>query len=120
MKKQINEIKRMQQLAGLIKEEYSSDFKIGDKVKFNPEMMKKKGFEDPIEYYKDLTGTITGTDHYDIMGDGESTDILYIDLNKPIQPPGGYAGSSDEESERGMDDVALAKSLGDFDVITKI
>jgi len=120
MKQQINEIRRMQQLAGLIKEEYSSDFKVGDKVKFNPEMMKEKGFEDPIEYYKDLTGTIAKTDHYDIMGEGEPTDILYIDLNKPIQPPGGFAGSSDEESKNGMDDITLVKSQGDFDMITKM
>ena len=120
MKQQINEIKRMQQLAGILKEEYSSDFKVGDKVRFNPEMMDEKGFEDPIEYYKDLTGTIAKTDHYDIMGEGEPTDILYIDLNKPIQPPGGFAGSSDEESENGMDDITLVKSQGDFDMITKI
>ena len=120
MKTQLNEIKRMQQLAGLLKEEYSSDFKVGDKVKFNPEIMKKKGFEDPIEYYKDLVGVIVKTDHYDIMGDEEPTDILYIDLNKQIQPPGGFAGSSDEESKDGMDNVTLVKSQGDFNIITKV
>ena len=105
---------------GQLKEEYSSDFKVGDKVRFNSEMMKKQGFENPVEYYKDLVGVIAKTDHYDIMGDGEPTDILYIDLNKQIQPPGGFAGSSDEESESGMDNIALVKSQGDFDMITKM
>jgi hypothetical protein len=122
MKKQIlsEEFKRMQKLAGLIKENYSSNFKVGDKVRFNPKTMKAQGFEDPIEYYEDLTGTITQTDHYDIMDQNEPTDILYIDLNKSIQPPGGFAGSSDEESESGMDNITLVKSEGDFDMITKI
>jgi hypothetical protein len=122
MKKQIisEEFKRMQKLAGLINEEYSSDFKVGDKVKFDAKALDKIGFEDPIEYYEDLTGVVAMIQHYDIMGNGIPTDILHIDLNKPIQPPGGYIGNSEEESERGMSEITLVKSEGDFDMITKI
>jgi hypothetical protein len=104
----------------LIYEVYSSDFKVGDKVKFNPEAMKKMGFENPIDYYKDLTGIIAEIYHYDIMSNGIPTDVLYIDLNKPIQPPGGYVGNTEEESERGMNELTLVKSEGDFNMITKI
>lgn len=111
----MNEIKRMQQLAGILKEEYSSEFKVGDKVKFNPEMMEEMGFEDPVEHYEDLVGVVEETAHYDIMDDGEPTDILYIKLNKKIQPPGGFV-----DSEEGMDTITLVKSEGDFDMIHKI
>jgi hypothetical protein len=118
MKTQLNEIKRMQQLAGLIKEEYSSNFKVGDKVRFNPEVMYAYGFENPIEYYEGLTGVITQIQHYDIMSDNNPTDILNIELSKPIQPPGGYVPEPGEDAE--MKDIMLVKSQGDFDMITKM
>jgi hypothetical protein len=114
------EFKRMQELAGLINEEYSSDFKVGDKVKFDAKTLYKMGFEDSIKYYEDLTGVVAMAQHYDIMGNGTPTDILHIDLNKPIHPPGGYIGNSEEESEHGMYEITLVKSEGDFDMITKI
>ena len=78
------------------------------------------GFEDSIKYYEDLTGVVAMAQHYDIMGNGTPTDILHIDLNKPIHPPGGYIGNSEEESEHGMYEITLVKSEGDFDMITKI
>jgi hypothetical protein len=114
------EFKRMQKFAGLINEEYSSDFKVGDKVKFDAKTLYKMGFEDSIKYYEDLTGVVAMAQHYDIMGNGTPTDILHIDLNKPIHPPGGYIGNSEEESEHGMYEITLVKSEGDFDMITKI
>lgn len=114
------EFKRMQKLAGIITEKYSSEFKVGDKVKFDPKSLKEKGFEDPIEYYDDLTGVVIATGHYDVFGNGKPTDTLDIDLSKPIHPPGGYVGDTEEESEAGMAEIFLAKSHGDFDMITKI
>ena len=125
MKQPINEIKRMQQLAGLIKEYYydfySSDFKVGDKVRFDPEIMKKKGFKDPIEYYKDLIGTITKVDHYPIEIYIENAQLLYIHLNKLIQPPREFIKLSDKE-KKNVDYIVLyqSQSEDDFDMITKI
>ncbi len=116
MKKQfINEAVRMQKLAGILKESSTSEFKIGDKVRFDPERMSENGFEDPTEYYEGLEGKISGVEYFDIMGDGKPTEVLYIDLNKPIQPPGGFDGDSD-----GMDEVTLVKSQGHYDMIYKI
>lgn len=115
----------MQQLAGLIKEYYydfySSDFKVGDKVRFNPAIMKKKGFKDPIEYYKDLIGTITKVDHYPIGIYIENAQVLYIHLNKPIQSPREFTKLSDEK-KKNVDYIVLyqSQSEDDFDMITKI
>ena len=42
-----------------LKEEYSSEYIEGDKVKFNPPIMIDKGFENDITHYDDLMGVVT-------------------------------------------------------------
>ena len=61
-----------------LKEEYSSEYIEGDKVKFNPLLMKDRGFEDNLEHYDDLTGVVTKASQ------GE----LEVKLSKSIIPPG--------------------------------
>jgi len=101
---------RFQQLAGIkslyainsLKEDHSSEYKEGDRVKFNPEKMMEFEFEDEMEYYNDLTGVITN------IGAGE----LEIKLSKPIQPPGG--------ADPGLTSINLFQEEGDFSMISKL
>ena len=83
-----------------LKEEYSSEYIEGDKVKFNPLLMKDRGFEDNLEHYDDLTGVVTKASQ------GE----LEVKLSKPIIPPGGGK----------IDTILLWKSEGDYKMIEKV
>ena len=83
-----------------LKEEYSSEYIEGDKVKFNPLLMKDRGFEDNLEYYDDLTGVVTKASQ------GE----LEVKLSKSIIPPGGG----------NIDGILLMKSEGDYEMIEKV
>ena len=83
-----------------LKEEYSSEYIEGDKVKFNPLLMKGRGFEDNLEHYDDLTGVVTKTSQ------GE----LEVKLSKSIIPPGGGK----------IDTISLWKSEGDYEMIEKV
>jgi len=83
-----------------LKEEYSSEYIEGDKVKFNPLLMKDRGFEDNLEHYDDLTGVVTKTSQ------GE----LEVKLSKSIIPPGGG----------NIDGILLMKSEGDYEMIEKV
>ena len=76
-----------------------NEYKEGDEVKFNPEIMKDKGFENDITHYDDLIGVVTKV----------SSDELEIKLNKSITPPGGG----------NIDGILLMKSEGDYEMITK-
>ena len=96
---------RLQKLAGIrplygLNEEYSSEYVEGDKVKFNPPLMKDRGFENDLEYYDDLIGVVTKA----------SQDELEIKLSKSITPPGGG----------NIDDILLMKSEGDYEMIEKV
>ena len=83
-----------------LKEEYSSEYIEGDKVKFNPLLMKDRGFEDNLEHYDDLTGVVTKASQ------GE----LEVKLSKSIIPPGGG----------NIDGILLMKSEGDYEMIEKV
>jgi hypothetical protein len=83
-----------------LKEEYSSEYTEGDKVKFNPPIMKNRGFEDNLEHYDDLIGVVTKA----------SQDELEIKLSKSIIPPGGG----------NIDHISLWKSEGDYEMIEKV
>ena len=83
-----------------LKEEYSSEYIEGDKVKFNPLLMKDRGFEDNLEHYDDLTGVVTKASQ------GE----LEVKLTKSIIPPGGG----------NIDGILLMKSEGDYEMIEKV
>ena len=83
-----------------LKEEYSSEYIEGDKVKFNPLLMKDRGFEDNLEHYDDLTGVVTKASQ------GE----LEVKLSKSIIPPGGGK----------IDTISLWKSEGDYKMIEKV
>jgi ribosomal protein L21E len=96
MKKQLLK-ERFQELAGI--KPLGNNYKVGDKVKFNPSIMKDKGFEDLQQYYGGLIGVIEKV----------SQDELEIKLNKSITPPGGG----------NIDGILLMKSEGDYEMITK-
>ena len=83
-----------------LKEEYSSEYIEGDKVKFNPPLMKDRGFENDLEYYDDLIGVVTKA----------SQDELEIKLSKSITPPGGG----------NINHILLLKSEGDYEMIEKV
>ena len=82
----------------LLKED-ASEYKVGDKVKFNPSTMKDKGFEDLQQYYGGLIGVIEKV----------SQDELEIKLNKSITPPGGG----------NIDGILLMKSEGDYEMLAE-
>ena len=82
----------------LLKED-ASEYKVGDKVKFNPSTMKDKGFEDLQQYYGSLIGVIEKV----------SQDELEIKLNKSITPPGGG----------NIDGILLMKSEGDYEMLAE-
>ena len=82
----------------LLKEDIS-EYKVGDKVKFNPSTMKDKGFEDLQQYYGGLIGVIEKV----------SQDELEIKLNKSITPPGGG----------NIDGILLMKSEGDYEMLAE-
>ena len=87
---------RFQELAGI--KPLGDNYKVGDKVKFNPSIMKDKGFENDITHYDGLMGVIEKV----------SQDELEIKLNKSITPPGGG----------NIDGILLMKSEGDYEMIT--
>ena len=82
----------------LLKED-TSEYKVGDKVKFNPSIMKDKGFENNITHYDDLMGVIEKV----------SQDELEIQLNKSVTPPGGG----------NVDGILLMKSEGDYEMLAE-
>ena len=82
----------------LLKED-ASEYKVGDKVKFNPSIMKDKGFENDITHYGGLMGVIEKV----------SQDELEIKLNKSITPPGGG----------NIDGILLMKSEGDYEMLAE-
>ena len=101
-------IERFQQLAGikplyeLNDEDDSLEYTEGDKVKFNPPLMKDRGweFENNLEHYDDLMGVVTKA----------SQDKLEIKLSKSIIPPGGG----------NIDIISLWKAEGDYEMIEKV
>ena len=101
MKKSL--IERFQKLVGikpLYELDDQMDYKVGDKVKFNPPLMKDRGFENDLEYYDDLIGVVTKV----------SQDELEIKLSKSIIPPGGG----------NIDILSLLKAEGDYEMIEKV
>ena len=84
---------------GKLLKEDASEYKVGDKVKFNPSIMKDKGFEDLQQYYGGLIGVIEKV----------SQDELEIKLNKSITPPGGG----------NIDGILLMKSEGDYEMLAE-
>jgi hypothetical protein len=84
---------------GKLLKEDASEYKVGDKVKFNPSIMKDKGFENNITHYDGLMGVIEKV----------SQDELEIKLNKSITPPGGG----------NIDGILLMKSEGDYEMLAE-